>query len=63
MSYKNGRPCKSRMGDPSPVFGFRMPQEYRNYIEAVVTVGKFKNFTEYILDLIRKDAKKRGIKL
>ena len=63
MSEKNGRPCKSRTGNPSPVFGFRMPQEYRNYIETVVTVGKFKNFTEYLLDLIRKDAKKRCIKL
>lgn len=40
-----------------------MPQEYRNYIETVVTVGKFKTFTEYLLDIIRKDAKKRGIKL
>ena len=63
MSDKNGRPCKSRTGNPSPVFGFRMPQEYRNYIANVVTVGNFKNFTEYLLDLIRKDAKKRGIKL
>lgn len=63
MSDKNGRPCKSRTGKPSPVFGFRMPQEYRNYIETVVTFGKFKNFTEYLLDLIRRDAKKRGVKL
>lgn len=63
MSDKNGRPCKSRTGNPSPVFGFRMPQEYRNYIDAVVALGKLKNFTEYLLDLIRKDAKKRGIKL
>lgn len=40
-----------------------MPQEYRNFIELVVTFGKFKNFTEYLLDLIRRDAKKRGVKL
>lgn len=63
MSDNTGRPCKSRTGNPSPVFGFRMPQEYRNYIETVVTVGKFKTFTEYLLDLIRRDAKKRGVKL
>ena len=58
-----GRKCKSRTGRPAISMGLRMPEEFLDFVEARVASGDARTFTEYLLDLVRKDATRHGVTL
>ena len=58
-----GRKCKSRTGKPAKTTSLRIPAEFLEFVEARVASGDARTFTEYLLDLVRKDAKKHRVTL
>ena len=58
-----GRKCKSRSGNPAIPRGLRIPEEFLGFVEARVASGDAPSFTEYLLGLVREDAKRHGVTL
>lgn len=57
------RPCKSRFGTPSRVFGLRIPEEYIAFIRARIERGAATTLTDYLLSLIKADAANDNVEL
>ena len=58
-----GRKCKSKTGKPAKTTGLRMPAEFLEFVASRVASGDAKTVTEYLLGLVRKDAKRHGVTL
>lgn len=58
-----GRKCKSATGKPARTTSMRMPAEFLAFVAARVASGDAKTVTEYLLCLVRKDAKRHGVTL
>lgn len=58
-----GRKCKSRTGNPARTTSLRVPEEFREFIASRVASGDAKTVAEYLLGLVRKDAKRHGVTL
>ena len=56
-----GRKCKSNTGKPAKTTSFRIPAEVSAYISMRVATGDAATVTEYLLGLVRKDAKRHGV--
>ena len=58
-----GRKCKSRTGKPAKAKALRMPVEFMAFVASRVASGGARTFTEYLLGLVREDAKRHGVTL